>query len=143
MTTATLPTTVEDDLIVRATARLLYRPSVVLLDAVDRLDRLQNGDTTPEDEYGYGRSDESWRNAIERAEMELEAVLAEPVRHHATAHAVPEARCPQLDCWSVDCKACGMHETFTVAHGPAAFDDPELQFLQAEVYVHNALGEVA
>ena len=66
------------------------------------------------------------------------------MRHLATAHAVPSPRCPEhLDCWSVDCPACGMHVEFTVAHGPAAFDDPEMQFLRAEVDVHNSLGEVA
>ena len=63
------------------------------------------------------------------------------MRHLATAHAVPEPRCPHLDCWSVDCP-CGMHEEFHVAHGPAAFDDPELQFLQAEIDVHNSLPDI-
>ena len=65
------------------------------------------------------------------------------MRHLATAHAVPEPRCPQhLDHWSVDCP-CGLHDEFTVAHGPAAYDDPEFQLLQAEVDAHNALGEIA
>lgn len=71
--------TTTDELLLRAAARLVHRPSVVLIDAVDRLDRLNQGDTTPWEEWGYPNSDSGWRSAIERAELELEEVLREQV----------------------------------------------------------------
>ena len=68
-----------DELLLRAAARLVHRPSVVLLDAVERLDWLLQGLTTPFDMYGYTNSDRGWRAAIAQAEEDLEAVLDEQV----------------------------------------------------------------
>jgi hypothetical protein len=66
-----------DELLLRAAARLVHRPSVILLDAVERLDWLQRGLTDPFEAYGYPRTDSGWRAAVERAELEIEECLRE------------------------------------------------------------------
>lgn len=68
-----------DELLLRAAARLVHQPTVTLLDSLERLDWLQRGIADPFETYGYSRSDSGWRAAIERAELELEAVLNEQV----------------------------------------------------------------